>query len=155
MPQMEQQNQKLLQSSELATQDALIVHRSSSSSARKRHSRTHVTLSALTSFWDNLSRVQLTPKALKEFDRRTDRHSASSPPRISAIEEHSTAQVKRFARLGGPALDNIRGVKSVSTKFVYYLTHSSIVAVEQLIDQSPERKPALGTVPRLHNRPTI
>jgi hypothetical protein len=132
-----------------------MLHRSSSSSARKRHSRTYVTLSAVTSFWDNLLQVQLTPKALREFDRRTERHSASSPPRISAIEEHSIAQIKRFARLGGPALDNIRGVNSASTKFVYYLTHSSIVAVEQLLDQSPERKPALGTVPGLHNCPTL
>ncbi len=107
---MEQQNQKLLQSSAVATQDDSITHRSSSSSSRKQDSQIHLAVSALTSFWDNLSRVQLTPNALREFDRRTERLSTSSPSRISVTEEHYTRQVKRFARLGGPALDDIRNV---------------------------------------------
>ena len=59
-------------------------------------------------FWDNLSRVWLTPRALREFDRRTVWPAASVPPEPTDREDINLAQLKRFARHGGPALGHLR-----------------------------------------------
>ncbi|KAH6955694.1 hypothetical protein BKA56DRAFT_234345 [Ilyonectria sp. MPI-CAGE-AT-0026] len=62
-------------------------------------------------FWDNLSRVWLTPRALRELARRNKTPS----PRCTAPEVYSTAlevysaDVARFARHGGPDLLDLRG----------------------------------------------
>lgn len=65
-------------------------------------------------FWDNLSRVPIEYRSLKEFDRRTKEVFAPSPPDSpldrSALEEHHRAELKLFARRGGPTLDDIRNV---------------------------------------------
>lgn len=63
-------------------------------------------------FWDDLSRVWLTPRALRECDRRNRTPSAS----FTAPQVHSTApkvhsaELAQFAKHGGPDLRDIRGV---------------------------------------------
>ncbi|KAA6408245.1 MAG: hypothetical protein FRX48_07987 [Lasallia pustulata] len=59
-------------------------------------------------FWDNLSRLRLTPRALREFDRRTVWPAAPVPPKRTGKEDINLARLKRFARHGGPALDDLR-----------------------------------------------
>ena len=65
------------------------------------------------SFWDNLSRQWLTRRALREFDRRTICLAAPIPPQRTGEENINLAKLKRFARLGGPSLDDIRGVSLI------------------------------------------
>jgi hypothetical protein len=57
-------------------------------------------------FWDNLSKVWLTRRALRELDRR---NSAQPAPRPAAPAV-STTDLARFARHGGLALRCLRGV---------------------------------------------
>lgn len=59
-------------------------------------------------FWDNLSRVWLTPCALREFDRRTVRPVVPIPPELSTLKETQIIKLKLFARHGGPNLANLR-----------------------------------------------
>ncbi|ATY65041.1 hypothetical protein A9K55_005004 [Cordyceps militaris] len=57
-------------------------------------------------FWDNLSKVWLTPRALREKDRRND----IQPPAINpAIVRATPTSLSRFARRGGPDLRHLRG----------------------------------------------
>lgn len=66
------------------------------------------------SFWDNLSRLWLTPRSLREFDRRTEWPATPVPlVRIGKKEKIDLVQLKRFARHGGPSLDHLRAVSSV------------------------------------------
>jgi len=67
------------------------------------------------SFWDNLSRLWLTRRALREFDRRTIWPAAPVPPHRTGKENIDFAKLKRFARHGGPSLGNIRGVSSIQS----------------------------------------
>jgi len=64
-------------------------------------------------FWDNLSRLWLTPRALREFDRRTVQPTAPVPPDRTGEEDIDLAQLKRFARHGGPSLGHLRGVSLI------------------------------------------
>ncbi len=64
-------------------------------------------------FWDNLSRVWLTPRALREFDRRNRRSPAPGRPDRTGKEDIDLAQLKRFARHGGPSLGELRAVSSI------------------------------------------
>jgi hypothetical protein len=57
-------------------------------------------------FWDNLSKVWLTPRALRELDRR---NKTQPWPRFPVPELYPT-QLARFARHGGPDLQHLRGV---------------------------------------------
>jgi hypothetical protein len=65
-------------------------------------------------FYDSLSKVWLTRRALKELDRRTRRakipQQPTSTPRQLYREENSK-QIQRFARRGGPDLRDLRGVR--------------------------------------------
>ena len=66
------------------------------------------------SFWDNLSRLWLTPRALREFDRRTEWPVTPIPlERTGKEEDIDRLQLKRFARHGGPSLDHLRAVSSI------------------------------------------
>ncbi|KAK0655285.1 hypothetical protein B0T16DRAFT_450998 [Cercophora newfieldiana] len=56
-------------------------------------------------FWDNLSKVWLTPRALRELDRRNDARPAPKPPSPAVY----TTDLARFARRGGPDLRHLRG----------------------------------------------
>ena len=61
-------------------------------------------------FWDDLSRVWLTPRALRELDRRNDaaaQPAANPPAALLAVRGKSLDQ---FARHGGPNLCHLRGV---------------------------------------------
>ncbi|TWU79164.1 hypothetical protein ED733_008866 [Metarhizium rileyi] len=57
-------------------------------------------------FWDNLSRVWLTPRALRELDRR---NKTTQPLRRVPVPELYPTQLARFARRGGPDLRHLRG----------------------------------------------
>ena len=74
---------------------------------------------ASTAYWDSLSKLWLTRRALDELKRR-NRHTAS-PVRTAAARrldwggepdplEYPSKQLKRFARHGGPDLRDLRGV---------------------------------------------
>ena len=69
-------------------------------------------------FWDNLSRVPLCHRALREFDRRTVQPVAPKPPKRSVLKGDLVKQLKRFARHGGPNLRDIRGVSSINDREV-------------------------------------
>ncbi|CAJ2508667.1 Uu.00g136930.m01.CDS01 [Anthostomella pinea] len=56
-------------------------------------------------FWDNLSKVWLTPRALRELDRRNDIRPRDRTP----TEEVLSSGIARFARRGGPDLRHLRG----------------------------------------------
>ncbi|OAA34875.1 hypothetical protein NOR_08261 [Metarhizium rileyi] len=57
-------------------------------------------------FWDKLSKVWLTPRALRELDRRNNSHPLlqSVQPLVGTLTE-----LTRFARHGGPDLNHLRG----------------------------------------------
>lgn len=65
-------------------------------------------------FYDNLSKIWLTPLALQELDRRNHEEALSNPvitqasigPPVGA----GTTDLARFARMGGPDLSDLRGV---------------------------------------------
>ena len=65
------------------------------------------------SFWDNLSRQWLTRRALREFDRRTVWPAIPVPPSRVCKENINLAKLKRFARHGGPSLNELRDVSSI------------------------------------------
>ena len=65
------------------------------------------------SFWDNLSRQWLTPRALREFDRRTVWPAAPVPPDRTSKRNIGLTQLKRFARHGGPSIGDLRAVSQV------------------------------------------
>ncbi|KPM35098.1 hypothetical protein AK830_g11473 [Neonectria ditissima] len=56
-------------------------------------------------FWDNLSKVWLTPRALRELDRRNNKR----PSPVFTPPEVCSADLARFARRGGPDLRHLRG----------------------------------------------
>lgn len=90
-------------------------------------------------FWDNLSQLELTKGALRELDRRnateahpylhqehryrrprTRRAAAARrnpcPPALEFLQQSSPtdrAQLRRFARHGGPNLKDLRGVQKL------------------------------------------
>lgn len=57
-------------------------------------------------FWDNLSKLWLEPRALRELDRRNNLQPLSKP---TPAEPYAT-DLARFARHGGPDLQDLRGV---------------------------------------------
>lgn len=61
-------------------------------------------------FWDNLSRLWLTRRALREFNLRTS--PASLLPKQPIRKTFDLARVKQFARHGGPSLCDLRSVSS-------------------------------------------
>ena len=69
---------------------------------------------APSSFWDNLSQQRLTRRTLREFDRRTVWPALPIPPHQSDKVNINLAELKRFARHGGPSLGDIRGVSTMS-----------------------------------------
>ncbi|KAK3363917.1 hypothetical protein B0T25DRAFT_55727 [Lasiosphaeria hispida] len=56
-------------------------------------------------FWDNLSKVWLTPRALRELDRRNEARPPPKPPSPAVY----TTDLARFARRGGPDLRHLQG----------------------------------------------
>lgn len=63
-------------------------------------------------FWDNLSKVWLTPRALREKDRR----NGARHPATNFRANYSVATtLARFSRRGGPDLGHLRGVGPTAT----------------------------------------
>jgi len=64
--------------------------------------------------WDNLSKITLTRKALREFDRRTreNRHPQAARVQETAprLLRSAVRRLEHFARNGGPDLSKLRGV---------------------------------------------
>lgn len=73
---------------------------------------------ANTAYWDSLSKLWLTRRALRELDRR-NRQPATNSVRTRITRrpnlrgelawENSTSEIKRFSRHGGPDLQDLRG----------------------------------------------
>ena len=79
-------------------------------------------------FWDNLSKIWLTRRALDELDRRNSQVATPStlvPPDRSSHRSFSrdtAADVRIFARHGGPDLSDLRGVCIVGCSIMLGLT---------------------------------
>ncbi|MCJ1246639.1 hypothetical protein MMC30_003848 [Trapelia coarctata] len=87
-------------------------------------------------FWDNLSKVPLCPRALKEFDRRNRRLPrptvlVDSWRDFIALKGYSV-QLKNFARRGGPGLDGLR----------WYSKPAEGTSSSDISDIMPARKPS-------------
>lgn len=68
-------------------------------------------------FYNSLSKVWLTRRALKELDRRTSKVNRPQRPASASRyvdREHTSKQIRIFARQGVPELGDLRGVKPVS-----------------------------------------
>jgi hypothetical protein len=94
-------------------------------------------------FYDSLSKVWLTRRALKELDRRTrqansPQRPASAPRRI--YREDTLEQVQRFARHGGPELRDLRGVR-LNCQSVYVVSNQSFSIQLQLTSNLHARWP--------------
>lgn len=81
-------------------------------------------------FYDSLSKVWLTRRALKELDRRTrqansPQRPASAPRRV--YRESTSKQIQRFARHGGPDLRDLRGVR-LNCQSVYIISNQFLVS---------------------------
>jgi hypothetical protein len=67
-----------------------------------------------TAFWDSLSKVWLTPNALRELDRR-NKQAPTSPPQevqlLRPITRRALRDIQKLARQGGPNLSELRGVR--------------------------------------------
>lgn len=75
--------------------------------SKKIKSRGHYdSLNFSPEFWDNLSKVWLTPRALRELDRR---NNIRLPTKPTTPEEVYSKDLARYARHGGPDLQHLRG----------------------------------------------
>ncbi|KAH8678537.1 hypothetical protein BX600DRAFT_150096 [Xylariales sp. PMI_506] len=73
-------------------------------------------------FYDNLSKIHLTTRALRELDRRNDQHPRPTPSAsresitdFSQVIRKGGPQLARFARGGGPNLFDLRGYQGSIT----------------------------------------
>ncbi|KAI0132845.1 hypothetical protein BJ170DRAFT_718998 [Xylariales sp. AK1849] len=87
-------------------------------------------------FYDNLSRIRLTRRALQELDRRNDN---LPPPKLTAQQKHTEdfavavgkggPDLARFARTGGPDLSDLQGYpEPISTAHTMASTSSSVTS---------------------------
>lgn len=84
-------------------------------------------------FYDRLSKVSLSRRALKELDRRT--HTRRCHPSPPVIRPRDLAQ---FARHGGPDLRHLRGVSRRERSLrIVFLTSDSSIPTRQLIIHVP------------------
>ena len=61
------------------------------------------------SFWDSLSRLFLTTRSLREFDRRTAWPSLPKQPHLTGAAQIDSRKLVEFAKEGGPDLKDLRG----------------------------------------------
>ncbi|OAP63885.1 hypothetical protein AYL99_03112 [Fonsecaea erecta] len=81
-------------------------------SAGKRHKRTSCSGRLTPGFWNRLSSIRLTRRALDEFDRRFSVRKKSlfkRPTSVKPLSEPGTLRLERFSRHGGPDLTHLRG----------------------------------------------
>lgn len=73
-------------------------------------------------FWDALSKITLTRKALAEFERRTTEENiervVSSARRTTRLLRSDAKRLREFATKGGPDLSHLRGV-SICTETLH------------------------------------
>ncbi|KID82404.1 hypothetical protein MAJ_11358, partial [Metarhizium majus ARSEF 297] len=92
--------------------------------AKKIKTRSEIELEAWRSwkyppeFWDRLSKIELTHRALEELDRRTRtrRSHPLTPARHSGLVPTTSKDLDRFARHGGPDLRDLRGHPNPTTR---------------------------------------
>ena len=91
-------------------------HSSCTSSNSTKSSSTNSSSSswdrAQRSYWDSLSRLWLTPNALRELNRRHSLLQTRAPPDTQTLvtRKQCSTDIVRFARRGGPDLSEIRNV---------------------------------------------
>lgn len=118
--------------------------------AKKAKTRSEVELEAWASweyppeFWDRLSKISLSHRALKEFDRRTRTRrcdpSPPSPPVCPSRRVFSRAttsrELARFARHGGPDLRDLRGASQyeLSLRSIFLISLYSTAAHQSTIN---------------------
>ena len=104
------------QSDRCETQAKKQKHSSRTSSNSTKSSSTNSSPSswdrAQRSYWDSLSRLWLTPNALREFNRRHSLLQTSAPPDTQTLvtRKQCSTNISQFARRGGPDLSEIRNV---------------------------------------------
>lgn len=62
------------------------------------------------SFWNSLSRLSLTTRSLREFDRRTVWPSTPRQPHLTGSAQIDSTKLVQFAEQGGPDLEDLRDV---------------------------------------------
>jgi hypothetical protein len=83
-------------------------------------------------FWDKLSKVHLTRKAVRELDRRTQaRRSRPSHSQRLIQPTNRSRDLARFASRGGPDLGHIKGVSSVARCANNFLTSLFSILIQQ------------------------
>ena len=103
-------------SNQSETQAKKQKHSSCTSSNSTKSSSTDSTSSswdtAQRSYWDSLSRLWLTPDALRELNRRHSLLQTSAPPdtQMLVTRKQCPTDISQFARRGGPDLSEIRNV---------------------------------------------
>jgi hypothetical protein len=112
---------------------------------------------ARTRFWNTLSKVWLTPSALREFDRRTaqsfeqrctsdvERRSRKRP--FVDISHLSAASLKRFGRRGGPSLADLRGVSQAAIRWEDEFLCASLSVSRPITSNHQKPRALLGPTP--------
>lgn len=100
-------------------------------------------------YWDTLSKLWLTPCALRELDRRNEK--SAGPDRIATsckpvgepdLTDYQPQQLKKFARYGGPDLCDLRGV-CLALRFVKLNANSIHLVSGTRHDKSLQRRYAM------------
>ena len=65
------------------------------------------------SYWDSLSRLWLTPHALRELNRRNALLRTPPNEKITVSREQHSTDITHFARHGGPDLSDVRNVSNL------------------------------------------
>lgn len=112
---------------------------SSGSSAKRRRLGTGSPYIAPPWFWDNLSKITICRRALKEFDRRAKKPVVLPPPEALDIKSEQLAKLQRFARQGGPNLIDLRGVSPVTAPGKLPLISSSAPGPQHTIPSQISR----------------
>ncbi|KAL8808337.1 MAG: hypothetical protein Q9182_000157 [Xanthomendoza sp. 2 TL-2023] len=83
-------------------------HSTTLSQSKRQKCKCHQRDEGVPNFWDNLSKLWLTRRALREFDRRTVRPTTPTRPYSIGAEQNTSTQLKYFAENGGPSLGDLR-----------------------------------------------
>ena len=106
------------------TKEQLIPHEANTrtpSESNKKHQ-----FNPPPSFWDNLSKHELTASTLREFDRRTTPRVHLPPSNAHFPDEISLPLFKRFCPHGGPSLAGIAGVSRITIDQLIYISSNGL-----------------------------
>ncbi|KAJ3576628.1 hypothetical protein NPX13_g3637 [Xylaria arbuscula] len=90
-------------------------------------------------FWDRLSKVFLTGRALRELDRRNAIQSLPAPPKSE--EELFSGTLSRFARCGGPSIVDLRGCPIPRSSPTFFRSYTESLDMENKTTSSSSRGP--------------